>query len=162
MRSERRAHATAPLVRDAPEQVVVRLRRSGRRLVVPAIVFLAVCFGTGYWWGRLQPAWLNTALPIAAGALVVLLSVVPLLRWLNRVTIITTRRLIVTHGFVVRRRTEFALGSGSEARLRRGPLQLLTGSGDLIVRAGDEGEIRLRDLPRARMVHRVVVDLLGR
>ncbi len=158
-RAERRAPAPPP-VREQPEHVVVRLRRSGRHLVWPAVCFLAVCFGTGYWWGRLPVAWLNAALPIVAAVLVVLLSLVPLVLWLNRITIITTRRLIVKQGFVVRERTEFLLGRGSEATLRRGPLQLLTGSGDVIVHAGAEGTMILRDVPRARLVQRAVADLI--
>ena len=160
-RAERRAPA-APPVREQPEHVVVRMRRSGRHLVWPAICFLAVCFGTGYYWGRLPAPWLNAALPIVAGALAVLLSLVPLVLWLNRITIITTRRLIVKHGFLVRERTEFLLGRGSEATLRRGPMQLLTGSGDVIVHAGAEGTMILRDVPRARLVQRAVADLIER
>jgi membrane protein YdbS with pleckstrin-like domain len=140
--------------------VVVRLRRSGRHLVWPSFVFVAVSGGTGYFWGRLPVAWLNTALPIVALVLVTVFSALPLLLWLNRITIITTRRLIVKHGFVVRERTEFLLGQGSEASLRRGPLQLLTGSGDVIVHAGAEGTMILRDVPRARLVQKAVADLI--
>ena len=161
MRTERRPTSVPPQ-REAPELVVVRLRRSGRHLVWPGIFFIAICFGTGYFWGRLPWPWLNTALPIAAAGLGVLLSGLPLLFWLNRVTLITTRRLIVTHGFLVRERTEFLLGRGSETTLRRGPLQLLSGSGDVIVRAGSEGTMILRDVPRARLVQRAVSELIDR
>ena len=161
MRSERRPHS-APPAREAPEQVVVRLRRSGRHLVWPAIFFVAICFGTGWGWDRMPYSWLNAALPVVAAGLTVLLSLLPLVFWLNRVTIITTRRLIVKRGFLVRERTEFLLGRGSDAVLRRRPLQLLSGSGDVIVHAGAEGTMILRDLPRARLVHRVVTDLIER
>ena len=163
MRTERRPTSVPPQ-REAPELVVVRLRRSARHLVLPAICFIALCFGTGYLWGRFPASlpWLNTALPIAAAGLGVLLSGLPMLFWLNRVTIITTRRLIVTHGFLVRERTEFLLGRGSEVTVRRGPLQLLTGSGDVIVHAGAEGTMILRDMPRARLVQRAVSELIGR
>lgn len=161
MRTERRPTSVPP-VREAPEQVVVRLRRSGRHLIWPALCFVAICFGTGYWWRRTPWPWLDTALPFLAAGLAVILSVLPLVFWLNRVTIITTRRLIVQQGFLVRERTEFALSHGEEAVLRRGPVQLLTGSGDVIVRAGAEGTMILRDLPRARMVHRAIGELLDR
>jgi membrane protein YdbS with pleckstrin-like domain len=159
-RAERRSSAPPAPVRESPEHVIVRLRRSGRHLVLPALLFLLICGGTGYGWGRLPAPWLNSALPIVAAVLVVLFSGLPLLFWLNHVTVITTRRLIVTHGFVVRERTEFLLGQGSEATLRRGPLQLLTGSGDVIVYAGAEGTMILRDVPRARLVQRAVADLI--
>ncbi|MDH2443092.1 PH domain-containing protein [Amnibacterium sp. CER49] len=157
-RPERRP--ASPSSRETPEHVIVRLRRSARHLVWPSAAFLVLCFGTGYYWGRLPEPWLNAALPILAAVLVVACSGLPLLLWLNRITIITTRRLIVKHGFVVRERSEFLLGRGSEATLRRGPLQLLTGSGDVIVHAGADGQITLRDVPRARMVQRAVTDLI--
>jgi membrane protein YdbS with pleckstrin-like domain len=161
VRTERRPTSVPP-PREAPEQVIVRLRRSGRHLVLPAIFFIALCFGTGYWWQRFDPpfAWVNTALPILAAGLTVLLSVLPLIFWLNRVTIITSRRLIVTQGFLVRERTEFLLGRASDAVLRRRPIQLLSNSGDVIVHAGAEGTMILRDVPRARLVHRAISDLI--
>ncbi|MGN6446626.1 PH domain-containing protein [Amnibacterium sp.] len=161
MRTERRP-TSAPPPREAPEQVIVRLRRSGRHLVWPAIFFIAIAFGTGYWWQRMPAAWLNTALPIVAAGLTVLLSVLPLVFWLNRLTVITTRRLIVTQGFLVRERTEFSLSRASDAVLRRRPLQLLTGSGDVIVHAGAEGTMILRDVPRAKLVHRAIAELIER
>jgi len=161
VRTERRPTSLPPS-RETPEQVIVRLRRSGRHLVWPAIFFVALCFGTGYLWGRLGVPWLDTALPIVAAGLTVLLSLLPLIFWLNRVTIITNRRLIVTQGFLVRERTEFLLGRASDAVLRRRPVQLLSNSGDVIVHAGAEGTMVLRDVPRARLVHRAITDLIER
>lgn len=146
--------------RDSAEHVVVRLRRSARVLLGPALVFVVVCGATGYWWGRLSPPWLNSALPIVAAVVVVALCLVPVLLWLNRVTIITTRRLIVQRGFLVRERRELLLVRSSEATLRRGPLQLLAGSGDVIVHADSQGRMVLHDVPRARLVHRAVADLI--
>lgn len=154
----------APLIqaatRDSTEHVVARLRRSGRRLVLPAFWLIVICGLTGFVWDRFTPAWEQTALPIVAAALVVVLCVAPMLLWLNRITVITTRRIIVKQGFVVRERSEFLLGHGSEATLRRGPLQLLTGSGNVIVHAGAEGTLILRDVPHARLVHAAIVDLI--
>jgi hypothetical protein len=161
VRTERRPTSLPPS-RETPEQVIVRLRRSGRHLVLPAVFFIALCFVTGYGWNRFDAPWrwVNTALPIVAAGLTVLLSLLPLIFWLNRVTVITSRRLIVTQGFVVRERTEFLLGRASDAVLRRRPVQLLSGSGDIIVHAGAEGTLVLRDVPRARLVHRVISELI--
>lgn len=148
--------------REQSEHVVARLRRSARSLTGPVLLFLLICGGTGYLWGRLPAPWLNSALPIVALALVVALCLVPLLLWMNRVTIVTTRRLITRRGFVVRERTEFALGRGSTTTLRRGPLQLLAGSGDVIVHAGAQGTMILRDVPHARLVQQAVAELIER
>jgi membrane protein YdbS with pleckstrin-like domain len=144
------------------EHVVARLRRSARSLTGPVLLFLLICSGTGYLWNRLPAPWLNSALPIVALAAAVTFCLVPLLLWMNRVTIVTTRRLITRRGFVVRESTEFVLGRGSTMTLRRGPLQLLAGSGDVIVHAGAEGTMILRDVPRARLVHRAIADLIER
>lgn len=161
VRTERRPTSVPP-PREVPEQVVVRLRRSGRHLVWPTVFFLLIAFGTAYWRHRGLPApWLDTALPVVAAGLAVLLSVLPLVFWLNRVTVVTTRRLVVTQGFLVRERTEFSLARASDAVLRRGPLQLLFRSGDVIVHAGD-GTMILRDVPRARLVHRAIAELIER
>ncbi|WP_375389476.1 PH domain-containing protein [uncultured Amnibacterium sp.] len=160
MRTERRPTSVPPQ-REAPEQVVVRLRRSGRRLVWPALFFVAICFGTGYWWDSFPVAWLNTGFPFVAAGLALLLSLLPLVRWLNRVTIITTKRLILTEGFFVRQRREFPLGRASEVALHRNPLQLLTGSGDVTV-TSSEGRLTLHDVPRARLVHRALTELIDR
>ncbi len=153
--------ATAPHVtRDQPEHVVARLRRSARSLTGPVLVFLLICYGTGFLWNRLPAPWLNSALPIAALAAVVAFCLVPLLLWMNRVTIVTTRRLITRRGFLVRESSEFVLGRGSTMTLRRGPLQLLAGSGDVIVHAGAQGTMILRDIPHARLVHKAVSQLI--
>lgn len=150
---------TAP-ARDATEQVLVRIRRSGRRLVWPSILLIAICGATGYFWQRLPAPWMNRALPFVAAALVVLLCLLPLMTWANRVTLITTRRLIVKQGFVVRQRTEFVLGHGAQATVRRSALQLLAGGGDVIVHAGAAGTMILRDVPRPKLVRRTVSDLI--
>ena len=153
-------HLHSAPARDATEQVLVRLRRSGRRLVWPSLLFIAICGATGYFWRRLPADWMNTALPIVAAALVVLLCFMPLITWANRVTLITTRRLIVKQGFVVRQRTEFVLGRGAQVTVRRNALQLLAGGGDVIVHAGAAGTMILRDVPRPKLVRRAVSDLI--
>ena len=148
--------------REQPEHVVARLRRSARSLTGPVLLFLLISYGTGYLWGRLPAPWLNTALPIAALAAVIGFCLVPLLLWMNRVTIVTTKRLITRRGFLVRESTEFVLGRGSTMTLRRNPLQLLAGSGDVIVHAGAQGTMTLRDVPHAKLVHQAVSQLIER
>jgi membrane protein YdbS with pleckstrin-like domain len=146
--------------REPQEHVVARLRRSARSLTGPVLLFLLICGGTGYLWNRLPSPWLNSALPFVALVAVVAFCLVPLLLWMNRVTIVTTKRLITRRGFVVRESSEFVLGRGSTMTLRRGPLQLLAGSGDVIVHAGAQGTMILRDVPHAKLVHQAVSQLV--
>src|SRR3954469_18116322 len=142
------------------EHVVARLRRSARSLAGPVRLSPRISFGTGYLWNRLPAPWLNSALPIVALAAAIAFCLAPLLLWMNRVTIVTTRRLITRRGFLVRESTEFVLGRGSTMTLRRGPLQLLACSGDVIVHAGAQGTMILRDVPHAKLVHQAVAQLI--
>ena len=146
--------------REPQEHVVARLRRSARSLTGPGLLFLVLCYGTGYFYDRLPAAWLNSALPIVALVAAIAFCLVPLLLWMNRVTIVTTRRLITRRGFVVRESSEFVLGRGATMTLRRGPLQLLAGSGDVIVHAGAQGTMILRDVPHAKLVLQAVSQLV--
>jgi membrane protein YdbS with pleckstrin-like domain len=159
-RAPRPSPEPAPGGREPQEHVVARLRRSARSLTGPVLLFLAICYGTGFLWNRLPAPWLNSALPIVALAAVIGFCLVPLLLWMNRVTVVTTRRLVTRRGFLVRESTEFVLGRGSTMTLRRGPLQLLAGSGDVIVHAGAQGTMILRDVPHAKLVHQAVSQLI--
>ena len=150
----------APKRGSTAEHTVARMHSSARRLVWPALAVVAVVGGYGYAAGRLREPWQNTALPYVALALVLLLGVVPYLHWLSRVYIITTRRLVVRSGFVIRSRQEVLLTRGFDVTMRRGPLQALVGSGTLFIDTGAEDPVVLRDVPSAKLVQATLADLM--
>jgi membrane protein YdbS with pleckstrin-like domain len=150
----------APKRGSTAENVVARMHSSARRLILPALAVLAVCGATGYFAGRLPEPWENAALPFVALALVVLLGLLPFLVWLGRVYTLTTRRIVLRSGFFVHSRQEVLLTRGYDVTLRRGPLQALAGSGDILVNTGGEDPVVLKDVPSAAQVQAALADLM--
>lgn len=138
--------SSQPVAAEA-ETVVVRLRRHGRRLVLPVIVLLALAAASGYWIGALPEAWMNWAAAAAAILLALLLGIGPVLAWLSTRATITTRRVILRRGFLVHHRSELPLSRVREVRSRRGIVQRMFGSGDVELVVGNEPPLVLRDIP---------------
>lgn len=142
----------------APELVIARFRRHGRRLLWPAIVLIAAAGTTGYVSGNLPSPWEDWMLWAAAGLVVLLLAAVPYLRWLSHTYTVTTRRVIERTGLVQRRRVDIPHARGYTISERRGPVQRLWGSGTLILANGVDEPVRLVDVPSVRLVHETLSD----
>jgi membrane protein YdbS with pleckstrin-like domain len=148
----------APKRGSNSEHVVARFHSSGRRLILPAIATVAACAGTGYLAGRMPESW-GAAVLVAGALLVFGLGIVPFVLWSSRVYTVTTRRIVVRSGFLVRSRQEVLLTRGFDITLRRGPLQLLAGSGDIVLETGGDPLV-LRDAPSAKLVQAALADLV--
>lgn len=146
--------------RQTPEVVVARLHSSARRLFLPVVAVTLVSAATGYLYGRLGEEWERVALPFVGATLAIFLFVFPLMFWLNRVYVITTRRVVIKRGFFFRSRQELLLTRGHDVTLHTGPLQLLFGSGDVVIGASEEESVVLRDVPKARIVQAALADLM--
>lgn len=142
------------------EHVIARLRRHGRMLFWPTVLLLAVAAATGYFYGRMPEEWQNVAILIVAAVLVAVGFIAPLLAWLSRRYTITTRRVIVRHGFFVRVRQELMHSRGYEISVRRSWLQSAFRTGDILINTGLEQPIVLRDVPNASLVQRVLQELI--
>jgi membrane protein YdbS with pleckstrin-like domain len=142
------------------ERVVARLRPHARRLVVPAILLIAISGLYGYFAAAFDQGWENLLVLAAALLAGILLFLLPLIAWLGSRYIVTTRRLVVRRGVFVRVRQELLHSRGYEVVLSQGPLQLLFGSGTLRVATGGETALTLRDVPRARVVQSALHDLM--
>lgn len=144
------------------ETVVVRLRRQGRRLVLPALLLIALAAASGFWVGALPEAWMNWAAGLGAIALALLLGIGPVLAWLNHRVIVTDRRVILRRGFFVQRRTEVPISRVREVRSRRGPVQRIFGSGDVELLVGAEQPTVLRDVPAPGLLVDALQELIER
>lgn len=142
----------------APELRVARVRPQARGLFWCAVVLIAVAGATGYLTGNLPQPFPDVALWSAAGIVVLLLVVLPYLRWLSHFYTITTRRVIETSGMIVRRRTELSHIRGYAITETRGPLQRLSGTGTLTLSNGVDPSLRLRNIPNVALVHEVLAD----
>ncbi len=142
------------------ERVVARLRPHARVLFWPSLVLIAVVGAMAYFYGRFTAMWENVAV-LAGGALVILLLwMLPLLSWLGKRYVITTRRVVLSGGFFVRLRQELLHSRGYDVTVRKAGLQSLFGSGDVLINVGQENPVRLKDVPSADLVQSALHDLM--
>lgn len=147
---------------QAPEAVVARFRSHARALALPCIALVAAASAVGFFYGSFPETWQNLAV-LAGGALVALfLWLAPLLAWLGRNYTITTRRIILRSGFLVRVRQELLHSRGYDVTVRKNALQSIFGSGDVSINTGLERPVVLRDVPSADLVQGALHELMER
>lgn len=144
-----------------PERVVARLRRHGRRLILPAIVLIGVAGAAAYASGILLEDWQRWALLGGSVLLVLLACLLPFLSWLAGRVTITDRRVIVTNGVFVRVRRELPLRRGYDVTVRRTPGQRMFGSGDVRIDVGRDRPFVLKDLPGPELAQQALHELIA-
>lgn len=152
-----RPQTPAPGV-EAPEKRVARFRPHARQLFWPAVLLIAVAGACGYLLGNLPAPYEDWMLLAAAGAVVLLLVVLPYLSWAAHVYTITTRRVIERRGLFAPRVHELEHVRGYTVQLRRSILQRMWGAGTLTLSGGVEEPMRLADVPSALLVQEALVD----
>ena len=146
---------------SVPEVPVARLRRTTAVLVIPALVLVAGAFGAAYLPFRLPEPW-GLVAGVGCALAVVVVSLYPLLLWLATAYTITTRRIILRSGLFVRVRREVAFGRIRDVTVRRNPLHLLSGSGNVRIALLDDEPIVLRSVPRPALVFAALQELAER
>ncbi|MBS1906016.1 MAG: PH domain-containing protein [Actinobacteria bacterium] len=153
---------TPPPGVSAEERLIARFHPHARHLFWSALVLIVVAGATGFFTDNLPAPIAGWAkdwmLWTAAGALVLLLVVVPYVVWLSRRVTITTRRVIVRDGIGIRRSTEMSHARGYTISVRRGPLQRLAGAGTVLLSNGVDAPLRLRDVPNVALVQETLTD----
>ena len=142
------------------ESVIARLRPHGRALFWPSVALIAVVGGIGFFYGRFDESWQNIAVLIGAALLLLLLWLLPLFAWLGRNYTLTTRRIVLRSGFLVRVRQELLHSRGYDVTVRQNSLQSLFRSGDVQINTGLEHPVVLKDVPRADLVQAALHDLM--
>jgi len=143
-----------------PESVVARLRPHSRALFFPTVALLADIGAVSYFVGSFPASWMNLLLLGTGGLLALLLFVVPVLRWSSQNDTITTRRVVIRSGVLVRSRQELLHSRGYDVTVRQAGLQLLFRSGDVLINTGLEHPVVLRDVPNAELVQSALHDLM--
>lgn len=154
------SNATDGVPGQPPERVVARLRRNARVLFWPSLALIAASGAVGYFAGRLDEVWEIVLLWSAAAAVLLLLFLLPLAAWLSRRYTITTRRIIIRHGFFVRVRQELLHSRGYDVSVTRNWLQSAFRSGDVRINAGLDHPVVLKDVPKADQVQRALGELM--
>jgi len=141
-----------------PEMRIVRTRGHARRLTWSALVLIAVAGATGFFFGNLPAPFEDWMLLAAAGAIIVLLVLLPFLAWWSHTYTITTRRVIERSGILPRRARELTHVRGYAIAERRGVLQRMWRTGTLTLDDGVDRALVIRNIPEVRLVHEVLVD----
>ena len=142
------------------EAVIARLRSHSRAMVWPTIGLVAIVGLTAYYGGSFDKPWINILIFVAAPLVAFFVWLVPLLAWLGRNYTITTRRVILRSGFLVRVRQELMHSRGYDVTVRKTALQSMAGSGDVLINSGQENPVVLRDIPDADLVQAALHDLM--
>jgi membrane protein YdbS with pleckstrin-like domain len=143
-----------------PERVVARLRPHARALFWPSVALLVVLWLGIFYYGKLPEQWENLGVLIAMALGIILLWVIPLFSWLGRKYTITTRRIVLRSGFLVRVRQELLHSRGYDVTVRKNSLQSMFGSGNVQINTGLEHPVVLRDVPNAELVQAALHDLM--
>jgi membrane protein YdbS with pleckstrin-like domain len=141
------------------EQTVAMLRRHARVLTGPFVILGLTSAALGFFDAQLPEAWMRLTLWVAGAVIVVSLAIVPLLAWLGGRVVVTTRRIVIYNGLIVRSRREILLARVTDVTVRRTPLQAITRSGNILIALGGETSVRVRDIPRADLVAAALLQL---
>jgi uncharacterized membrane protein YdbT with pleckstrin-like domain len=144
------------------EQLVLVLRRHIKVLLVPFVIFVLVVSGLGL--TVLLPAAVAPWSWLVAGALgaVVLTrwTLWPLLVWFNTQYAITTRRLILRSGVFNRAGHDMPLSRLNDVSFNHNLVERMLRCGTLVVEsAGEQGQLRLDDVPKVELVQRTLYRL---
>lgn len=145
-----------------PEAVVARLRPHARVLVLPTMGLLVILAATGYFFGSFREPWANLAVLAGSAGLTILVFVIPFLGWLARGYVITTRRIVIRQGLLVRTRQELLHSRGYDVTVRQNGLQQLFRSGDVLINTGLDRPVVLQDVPSAALVQSALHELMER
>ncbi len=145
---------------QAPESVIARLRPHGRAMFWPSIALILIAGFAGYFYGQFPEAWENLGVLVGAALLALLLWLIPLFAWLGRNYTLTTRRIVLRSGFLIRVRQELLHSRGYDVTVRKTALQSAFGSGDVEINTGLDHPVVLRDVPNADLVQAALHDLM--
>jgi membrane protein YdbS with pleckstrin-like domain len=144
------------------EYVVLSVRSHGKALIGPVALFFLVVAGV-ITVLMLTPN--NTA--VASGAalvavpVIIVLSLIPFLRWMTSTYTVTNRRLITRHGIITRTGRDIPLFRINDVAYEKHLIDRILGCGTLIISdATEKAGVVLPDIPHVEQVQLQISDLL--
>ena len=146
----------------ATEETIARLRRHGRVLFLPSLAFIGVLVSWGAIAPKLSELWMIIVFWVLTLAALLGLWLIPLLWWLGNRVVISTRRLTVYRGVLVRHRQEILFSRMHDVTVRQNAVQAVFGTGDVLINTGAQTPVRLHDLPKANLVLSALTELVDK
>jgi membrane protein YdbS with pleckstrin-like domain len=144
------------------EYVVLSVRGHGKALIWPVVVVFVV-MGGALTALMMKPNDTVVAAGVAVVAvpLLVVLSLVPFLRWMSSTYTVTNRRLITRQGILTRTGRDIPLFRINDVAYEKGLLDRLLGCGTLIISdATEKAGVVLPDIPHVEQVQLQISELL--
>jgi membrane protein YdbS with pleckstrin-like domain len=139
------------------EEVVMHKRPHWKLLVGPVLVFL-LAVGVGTYLAAVirdqsWAGWGWLALSVIGAALVLWLTVVPVLRWRTTHFVVTNRRVLVREGILSRQGIDIPMSRINSVQFRHTALERLLGCGTLIIESASDEPLEFDDVPGVHRVH---------
>jgi len=145
------------------ESVVLDLHPHWKVMVLPFLELLAVLALAGF---LLAQDFGSTATYVIVGIAllaVLVLFVVPLLKWRTTHFVVTSERVVMRSGVLGRQGRDIPLTRINDVSFHHSFFERVLGCGTLVVEsAGERGQVTLTDIPRVEKVQRVVYDLVDK
>jgi uncharacterized membrane protein YdbT with pleckstrin-like domain len=139
------------------EHVVIHKHPHWKMLVLPVLVLL-VTVGVGAYLASLvySQSWhliVWIALAAVAAALIIWLTIVPLIRWRTTHFVVTTQRVLVREGVLSRSGIDIPLTRVNSVQFRHTFFQRLLGCGTLVIESASDEPLEFDDIPQVERVH---------
>lgn len=145
------------------EEVVLDLHPHWKVMVLPFAELLVLLALVGFLLAQ-DLGSTATWVIVGIGLLVLLLLfVVPLLKWRSTHFVVTTERVVMRSGVLGRQGRDIPLVRINDVSFHHTFFERLLGCGTLVVEsAGERGQVTLTDIPRVERVQRTVYDLVDK
>lgn len=142
------------------EEVVVRLRKHARALILPVLAVMAIALAAGFFVGTFDELWQNLLALFGALVLAVILFLLPFFAWLGNTSTVTTKRIIIRRGMLTRTRSEVPLNRVREIRTRASLWQRIFKTGNVELVTGQDAPLKLTSVPSMNGVVDMLHELL--
>lgn len=145
------------------EQVVLDLHPHWKVMFLPFLELLALLALTGFLLAQGFSSTTDWIVIAVAVLLLLVLFVVPLLKWRTTHFVVTTERVVMRSGVLGRQGRDIPLVRINDVSFHHTFFERLLGCGTLVVEsAGERGQVTLTDIPRVERVQRTVYDLVDK
>lgn len=145
------------------ETVVLETHPHWKVLVVPVFELLVVLAVAGFLLGAIEETWARWTTVGVGLLLVLILFLVPFLRWRTTMFVITTKRVVTREGILTRSGRDVPLNRINDVSFSHNLLERLLRCGTLTVEsAGERGQVVLTDIPRVAEVQHRLYELTER
>lgn len=139
------------------EEIVMHKHPHWKILVGPVLLLLIVV-GVGSFLAALVGAqtwspWARLVLGVVGLALVIRLTLLPVIRWRTTHFVITTRRVLVREGLISRRGMDIPMRRINSVEFRHSLFERLLGVGTLVIESASDEPLEFHDIPDVERVH---------